>query len=594
MKTPYTLAQSIRDMNPFGGRHSRLMPLVLIAGLLPAGPLSAGTWDWNVLSGNWNASASWSSATNSGTFPTSNTDGVTVNLTNGTLGTPAEATLTADWLLGSNTSVTINAHNTLTLSLDKSFQVNSATASWTNHGIIQSSSTSGRFRGTAGTKTNDGTIQALSGGYLTFWDFGTINNAGGTIQAKTGGTIRSWSSATINGGALKSEVGGTLLNDASGNSAQTITLTGVTVSNAGTYTNDQSTVAAGNGSTSIQTTLGTGTVFTNEAGAITQVLNTGSGTTTSATNRTSLFNVNSGSTFNNAGTLLIQNDATRTGTLTGQIITFTVNSAATAFTSTGTIKVIANTTAIGATATFTSAKSITNDGVVLIKGNTNNEYATFSVTGTGNDYTQSAGSGRRTVLEQGGELNVVDQVAINGGTFGGVGTVTGATTIGGDATLIVAETFAVAGTPAAGVLTFNNTLALANDSEVKFGLGLNTATSGQIVLVGASNLTVGSNVTLTLSDLTGGSWVDGTTYRLFDLGAGSISSTSFVVNFTSSGWDAVLNTGAAGTDFLDVTIHAMASVPEPSSYALFGGAVALLYAVRRRKARASTLPCRSV
>ncbi len=546
--------------------------------LLPMGS-EAATYDWNVTSGTWTTGGGWLSVGDPGNAPATNTAGDIINLTNGTSGTPAEATFSSGWFLGAGSSITINADNKLTLSSGATLFNIGAGSALTNHGIIQSSSTSGLLRGGSGTRINDGTIQALSGGSLSLWDFGSIENSSGTIQATTGGTLIFLGSATIENGILKSESGG-FISQGGPNPGQNVTLTGVAVDNQGTFISDQATTSAGAGSTTLQLNLGSGTIFTN-AGT-TKVMNTGSGDTTSGGVRGSLFNVNSGATFTNSGTLLIQNDATRTGSTTGNTSVFTVVSGATAFTSSGTISVINNSTATAAAATFTSAKAFTNGGVVQVKGNSVNAGASFSITG-GNSYTQSGGGTQRTVLEQGGLISA-NTFAINSGTFGGVGTVTGATTIGSASTLVAGDTYA--GTIGAGVLTFNDTLDLANDSEVKFGLGLNTAASSQIVLVGASNLTVGSNVTLTLSDLTAGNWVDGTTYRLFDLGAGSISSTSFVVNFTSSGWEAVLSTGATGTDFLDVTLHAVASVPEPSSYAMIGGAVALLCAVRRRKSRA--------
>jgi len=531
---------------------------------------SAATWEWAASSGTWATASNWNPAS----VPTNNTADVIVNLSNG-----GTATLGANWQAGANSGVTVGSSNTL--NLQAVVQLIGVGSYFTNNGTVQATSTAASLRFSARTATNSGIIQANDGSLLTFWDSQNVANSG-TIQAKTGGTIRVWGSGAITGGQLKSETGGTLLNDASGNPNQTFTLTGVTVSNAGTFTTTQTVNTAAQAGT-ITTTLATGTVFTNAVGAVTEVRNAGDVVTTTTNARAAAFNVNSGATFTNAGTLLIQNDAARTGSTTSQAITFTIASGATAFTNTGTIKVVANTTAAGATATFTSAKSITNDGVVHIKGNASSQFATFSVTGTGNDYTQSAGSGRRTVLEQGGALTVADQVIITGGTLGGIGTITGATTIGGDATLVAGETLASEGVAGAGVLAFNSTLTLANDSEVKIGLGLNTAGSGRITLAGASNLMVGTNVTLTLSDLTAGNWVDGTTYRLFDLGTGTINNTNFSVNLIPSGWAAVLSSGAGGTDYLDVTLNAVANVPEPSAYAALGGATMLLWALGRRR-----------
>lgn len=573
--SPHLMRNPINETLPVRCR-GRQISLGLILAFLAIGNSPAATFNWNAASGNWSTNGNWLG----GTAPVSNTADNVVNLANGSSGTPAETTLSASYLVGTNGSLTINSYNALTLSAASVLQLQTATSVVTNHGILQSSSTGGKIRraNASAALANDGTIQALSGGTFVFWDIAAVTNTGGTIQAKSGGTVKFEGNAAITNGILKSESGGVILQDGTANPGQNLTLTGVAVNIEGTFTNDQTTVSPNSGNTTLQTNLGTGTVFTNAAGALTQVRNTGSGVMTNANVRASLFNVNAGSTFNNAGTLLIQNDATRTGTLTGQTVAFSVLATATAFTNTGTVQVIANTTAVGATAAFTSAQSITNQGVVYVKGNSNNQFASFSVTGAGNDYTQSGVGVRRTILEQGGTLSAADQVVITTGTLGGVGAVTGVTTIGSDAILSAGETYA--GAAGAGVLAFSNNLILSNDSDVKFALGLNTAASSQVTLAGASGLTLGTNITLTLTDLTGGNWISGTTYRLFDLGSGSI--TGSLANFSltlPAGWSAILSSGVGGTDYIDLTL---AAVPEPSAITLLALGLTTVVLFRRR------------
>lgn len=551
--------------------------IALLALACPAGAI-AGTWNWGTASGSWHAAENWVSLTDPGTVPSTDTASTVVNLTNGTTLSPSVTTLTSDWAAGRDSSITINSHNTLTLSAG--LLVSKTGSSLTNHGIIQASSVGALNSSGSATKSNDGTIQALSGGTLSFLGFGPLTNTGGLILAKSGGTIAIQGSSIITGGTLKSEAGGTIHRDTAYNVGPSLTLNSVTVDNQGTFTSNYDSDSVNTQTLQIQVNLGADTVFTNAANALTQIRNTGTGGLSNG-NRNSLFNVNAGASFRNNGTLLIENNATRTGSLTVQAATFGIASEATEFSNSGTIKVIANTTGTGATAAFTSAKSITNGGIVHIKGNPNNEFATFSVTGTGNDYTQSGSGTQRTVLERGGALSAARNVTINAGSLGGVGSVSGVTTIGGNAVLFAGETFA--GTAGAGILAFANDLILSDDAEVKFGLGLDTATSGRVTLAG--DLFLGMNLTLTLSDLSEGNWISGATYRLFDLASGTVYGDLAHLSLAlPTGWTAALSSGPGGTGFLDATLTRTA-VPEPSSMSLLLGSVTLVIALTRRYRR---------
>jgi fibronectin-binding autotransporter adhesin len=562
-KFPITIPQ-----NPFSTRlskkqRSRFLPLAALALpalLVPDSSLQAAAWTWNVTSGNYTTASNWNPAT-----APSNTATDDIFLTNGTLVSSATTTLTATRTAG---TLAVGTYNTF------AFSAGYTVTSLTNNGLIIGTANISRAAGVS--ITNSGTMQ--SGAGVFGLSTATVTNTGGTILATNSGSVRFINNATVTDGTLRSVAGGGILQNGLGNSNQNLALNNVTIDNQGSFTNIQDNVSGNVGSTLLQVNLGASTVFTNAAGATTQVLNAGSVATTSANARRSVFNVNAGATFNNAGSLIIQNDATRTGSLTGQDATFTVASTG-AFTNTGTVRVIANTTAVGATAAFSATTSLTNEGLVHVKGNANNAFASFSVTGT---YTQSGVGNRRTIIEQGGTISA-GSLLISSGTLGGVGVVSGTTTIGADGALVAGVT--AAGVDGAGVLTLNNQTILGSDSELKFSLGANTATSGQIVLVGSAGLTLGTNVTLTLTDLTGGSWVDGTTYRIVDFGAGALtgSLSNFTLNIVPSGWTATLSTGAGGTDYVDVTLHA---VPEPSAALLLALAGTSVLIFRRRAQRA--------
>ncbi|MGE9289518.1 MAG: PEP-CTERM sorting domain-containing protein [Puniceicoccales bacterium] len=544
-------------------------------GLLPS--QAQTTYDWNVSSGDWYTDLDWLG----GLAPISNGVDQEVLLTNGSSAIDsATTTLNLEWLGGAGSSLTIGAYNTLIFNqtiftpqvIVPGINVTPSSSGLINNGTIQTASM-GYVRG-ANMVTNNGTIEALSGGELRFWDVHTLGNTDGLIAARSGGVIRFTGSFSLSGGSLESESGGLIYQDGE-NPGQTSNFTGVAISNAGTFRTDQSTESEGAGSTEVEVNLNSGTVFTNGVGATVEVLNSGGGTTTNANPRNSLFNLNSGATFDNAGTLTIQNDASRSGNLTGQAVRFTVDAGATAFINTGTIQVISNSTAIGATAEFTSAQSITNGGTVHVKGNSNNEFSSFSVTGSGNDYSQSGDGSQRTLLEQGGLLSVDDEVLIEDGTLGGVGTVVGNTTMSSGTSLIVGEN--LAGDTGAGILELDGDLTLADSSSLRFGLGIDTASSGQLNLLSDSDLVLGVDLILTFDDISGGSWSDGTTYELISFGTGvySGSLSDFSLELPT-GWTGVLSDGS---NSIDLTISL---IPEPSSFALLAAVISVFCVVRRQ------------
>ncbi len=546
------------------------------------------TYTWNATTGNWDTPANWTS----NVVPVYN-QADSIVLSNGVELTPASTTYTPgvdlrfkDISVGLNNSLLRTANGTANLRAVGSFQ---------NEGVIRASQTSGTFGlelfGASGsTLTNSGTIEATGNG-------GTLNIQATTVNfTNTGGILRSSNGATLSlrtangylagliGGQIQSGVSSTIL--VSGDVDTRLQLSNVLVDNQGTFLNRQFQTGAGlSNSRETGTRLIGGTVFTNASTGLVHVLAANTGTSGSETRLDSVFSVGVSNTvgntasFINNGTLRIQNTSTRANGAVApqQIASFSVAAGST-FTNTGTVEVFHDTTAVGVrSSAFTSAIAITNEGTVHIRGNSVNEGASFTVSG-GQSYTQS-GTGLRTLLERGGVLTA-GSVLINSGSLGGVGTVTGATTIGSAATLIAADTLADGA--GAGVLTFNDNLIFANDSDVSFALGVDTNSSGRITLAGSSALSFGTGLTLNLSDLTGGNWTNGITYRLFDVTSASIvgSLGDITVNTGSAEWSGVLS-GGTGFGYIDVTLYS--SIPEPSSYAVIASLAVVLATLGSRR-----------
>jgi hypothetical protein len=532
----------------------------LVSLLILASPLAALGQNvyWNVQSGTWPTLANWVDSSNNpvASLPETSDTG-NYFLTNGTSGNIATTTSSATRQMD---TLTVGAYNILNItgSGSGSFRTDGP---FTNDGTISLSGATTSFvinQDTAidGTAYNRGLIEGVSGNPRLFLSSGFgLDNTGGTIVARNGAVFNIRTVNTVSprnsilGGTLRTEAGGTIevgVYDA----VNELRLNNVTVQNLGNFNTVQS-FRSNTGSRNVTTYLVGATTFTNNG--LTLIQNSGTQTSTSATAHNAQMEVGGTASFNNLGTLRVTNTAARTTTgFMTQDSSFRVTSATATFASTGTIEVF-NDSIQAQKSNFSSVISILNEGTVhvrssgLVGGGTSH----FTITGDGNSYTQS-GTGLRTLLENGGTLTA-PAVYIESGSLGGVGTVSGTVSIGGNGVLIMGET--LAGGLGAGELGIVGSLTLQDDSSLRFGVGDSTLTSGRLGLDGASSMFIGNNVTLDFVDL---AIQEGVIYRLIELDTGLITG-NFNVGSLPAGWNANLS-GGNGQNFLDVEFTL---VPEP-------------------------------
>lgn len=567
-------------------RHRFISAALGLAGLAFPVCGHAADFYWNAASGNWTDTgyANWLDGSNAvpTSFPTTGTNGY--YLQNGTAGLPASTTLATPNFAGRvMNSVTIGSNNTLFLSgisTTGSAGHLRVTGAFSNTGLISSGTTSTdnvRLElawATGGSVINTGTMTAAEG-TLRLASTSSLNsaitNTGGLLKAESGGTF-ALQYFTVNNGTVRSDVGG-IIETGEMDVQVKATLTGVAVDNQGTFRVRQSVVAGGN--RTMQTTVNGSSAFVNTG--TTLVSSVVNGTHAEAnTSYDVRFDLAGTASFDNTGTIRVSNASTRTNASAGtynQYATFAVGSTAT-FASTGKIEVFHESAVASTYSRFTAAQSITNQGLVHVRGNTANTGASFQVTGSGNTYVQS-GAGSRTLLERGGVLSA-ETVQIDAGDLGGVGTVSGIDTIIGSAARLVAGDTLASG-PTSGALVFNSHLGFEDGASVLFGLGADTAGSGRIMLGAGCELTIGENVAISFINLGGASF--GTTYRLFETDGGSITG-SFTLGALPEGFAGTFTTGS---NYIDFTLTDPSAVPEPGAFALLAGLGVLGWGVLRRR-----------
>ena len=239
---------------------------------------------------------------------------------------------------------------------------------------------------------------------------------------------------------------------------------------------------------------------------------------------------------------------------------------------------------------------ISNGGAVVdsngyIGYGTNSSNNSVVVTGTGSIWSNSqtitigstnGGGGNSLTVKDGGAVLASWGIKVQSGTLGGNGTIGGATTItsGGNLT---------PGFSGTGALTFTQGLTLQSGSTTAFQI--NTSADFTSINILGNNITYGGNLVFNILNYTPAA---GDIFTLFNMTGGATYNGDFenvtagTLSFVDNGgiWSA--NDGSYLYQFRDSTGRLTVqtappgSVPEPSTYALFGlGAVGLLMVVRR-------------
>ncbi|HEY9249597.1 MAG TPA: autotransporter-associated beta strand repeat-containing protein [Rariglobus sp.] len=301
------------------------------------------------------------------------------------------------------------------------------------------------------------------------------------------------------------------------------------------------------------------------------------------TNNASMsFYVGTGSTTATLGALSLDNTAVvnirQASATTDTAGTLQVASLSSASTTT-TVRVTGNTTAnttgtlqINSTANASYAGLLVNgsSGALSVS-----KSGGFTQTLSGNSNTYSGGTtisgGMLLVTNTTGSATGTGAVAVNGGTLGGTGFVDGATAVTGGN--LAAGTDGTVGT-----LTFNGTLDIAGLSgtgQLKFDLGA-VGASDKIV---ANAFSFGTGV-LNFDDfdfVAVSGFAEGT-FTLFD-SATSISASSLGSSLTGTINGLAAELSISGDDLILTVV----AIPEPSSYAVLAGALALSGAAFRRR-----------
>lgn len=157
-----------------------------------------------------------------------------------------------------------------------------------------------------------------------------------------------------------------------------------------------------------------------------------------------------------------------------------------------------------------------------------------------------------------------DSVSVNGGTFGGSGTVNRAVIVGGAGTL-------QGGSGVADTLTIGGNLSLLDNSTISLGLGSDANTHSVLARTGGT-WSFDSDQAFSFFDLGGA--VVGTTY------AGIITGLAFDPGVSSwmatNGWNGTFDYSGGNVNFT------LTAIPEPSTIALGAAALLLLVILRRR------------
>ena len=263
------------------------------------------------------------------------------------------------------------------------------------------------------------------------------------------------------------------------------------------------------------------------------------------------------------GTLILSGTNSYTGNTTVSTGTLQIGNGGTSGSIIGDVSVSS-----GRTLAFNRSDATTFAGVISGAGKlTKLGAGTLTLTGT-NTYTGATAINAGTLLVNGSLANSAVSVA-SGGTLGGSGSIAGLTTVASGGHL------APGNSP--GTLTFTNGLTLVAGSILDFQLG----STSDLLRISGGTLSgpLTGLVTLNLTD--SGGFTAGT-YTLFDFTSAATSSFDigdFTFGTTHPGYTYAL---AFSGSTLALTATASA-IPEPSTYAALLGALALGFAILRRR-----------
>ncbi len=521
-----------------------------------------------------------------------------------------------------NNAITKNGAGTLVLTGNTTPGFNNV---YLNQGIVSVSSESNL--GGNNLNFNGGTLEVTGGGF-TYTGFHALNFLanGGTFQVDSGTlTIDNTMSlsGTSSGGLTKTGAGTLIMADMGGGFTGAVTVDAGTLQlgssnalgssstgsnrslapvlvNGGTLDIDGQTTALGNvtlESGAINDTAGTGTLsaysFTLESGSVGAVLsdvilngNTGSNSidlykTTAGTVILTGANTYSGATQISGGTLQVGD-----GGMTGQLGTANVtmsNGSTLAFDRSNAYAVNNAITGSGGvtqmgsgTTTLTNSNSYT--GVTAITGGTLKLSSSISNNNIGSSSEILVGD---TAAHSSATLDVTGITATGGFQVQSGQTLAGHGTVLGNTTFLSGSVLSPGNSP--GTTTYNGNLVLNAGTKLVFDLAAIGLSDEAVVTGDGSMLTLNNQG---ISDFTFNllSGVQSGTYTLIDSSLnginGSLDTTPGSLTELQDGYSLTLSTGGG-----DVLLNVAAAVPEPSTWAMLLGSLALLMFVQYKRRR---------
>lgn len=434
------------------------------------------------------------------------------------------------------------------------------TASVTINGgsFVMDTTTSSGNNGSSETINNltmtGGRVQGSGGSSSVLTINGNMSLSGGLVQLNNGGDVIVSGNTTLNGGVLNARLsssttafnGLTTLNTLSitnvASGAYTpIVLTGHATNKGALLTINGDVTFTGNGTNTNTVRIDTSDIALANQGVI-------------ALEGTRTFNVGNGAAAEDLTIVPTLQDGVSTGGLT---------------------KIGLGTLALGGANTYTGATTVTNGtlsvfGSIASSAATVGNGATLALSGTGTAGAVTVNLGGNFQL---GTAGTAGAVTVNSGTFGGVGTVNSLAFTGTSA-------FGPGNSPGTVTIADGGSLALNSGTTSTFQFTDSGFGVGTFDLVTTSGTATGTIDGILNLDFTGTGYTAGTSVTFINLS--SLTGTFSSINVTGlSGLTATVNyNNAAG----DVSLSlATTAVPEPSTFALLGGAASLLLATFRRR-----------